>query len=546
MSSEPADTSTIEWWLNYHSQSQIDAHVADTLYLAISDIDGGATDPRSEYQRLGAVRAWLESSIIDTWLSELINKRSGKDHPRVQLISLLRSDLPELQAMSKVMLNNWVMISPSGITEEEDYLTSQDAITSLGIGKDQFQYFMKYHLLDFQDGRQRRPGQVSRLAVNNLLFVFQKASNDLTEKEGRPPTCSLAETIKDVLIGKRKGAGYTIADGLNTLMFEPQPYENIHDGVDSDWLDVKQIAGMLFTFEDAVRSLCSKGWIPYKKRNLRGESKLIASRKAVEEFNLKYILSGEIASKINISKISLAGKLIALGLKPVAGPKNDGTLLHLFKRDDFAKINLDALRNLKNYKTKKGDKAKSVQEVETEQGKPTLIKCSEAAKILCLRIHDIHILIRRGVLESSPVTNVAIHVERQSVLDFKKMINRSDMVNIEEAASRLNISRRTLDSVWVNSGVIEVHDFGLWRKVYVHDLEKLEQLRLKYVTAKEAGHILSEGRHFLYDREAGGVITSVQVGTKRKIRLYARSDVERLMSETPKFQSRRSAKNLKH
>lgn len=547
MSSETADPATIKWWLAYHGQSQNNAHIADSLYLAILEVDGGASDTRSEYQRLSAVRSWLDASMVDAWLSELINKQSNTDHPRIQLIPLLRSDLLEIQAMAKSLLHHWVPSNPSEIKDDEGFLTLADAIVSLGIGKSQIPSFMKYNLLAFPDGRKRQRGKVSRLAVNQMLFALQEKSNDAQAKEGRPPTCSLAETIYDLLSGKRDGAGYNIADGLNTLQFKPQNIPKYHNyidsGLNSDWLDINQIAKLLGTYPLAVNSLCKNGWIPFRNRDLQGRKRLIASKKFVSDFNLKYVLAGTFASQINESPTNLAEKLMALGLVAVSGPKIDGTLLYLFKRDDIDKVDLIVLRNLKSYLTKTGRRAKPTAKVVIDQNEQVALSTVEAAKILNISFQEVLYLIRKGKLQNVEVLDRAIHVTQQSVLDFQEMANRADFIQIEEAAIRLKLSRRSMESLWIISGVLKVHDFGLWRKVSVYDLEKLEQILVDHVTSAEAVRILSAHRSHLNNLYLRGVVKSTTIGSKRKIRLFARSDVERLRSveSPPRKRNRRSA-----
>jgi hypothetical protein len=54
-------------------------------------------------------------------------------------------------------------------------------------------------------------------------------------------------------------------------------------------------------------------------------------------------------------------------------------------------------------------------------------------------------------------------VEAGSVERLCENHRRKDMVSVEEAAVQFSLADKTFESLWIKSGVLNVHNFGLWR-----------------------------------------------------------------------------------
>lgn len=526
---EKADPATLLWWLEYRYQSAENSHLADELYLALVKLDEGGFDPKTENWRIGVVRRWLEKRTLDPTLPALINKCASTTHPRIQILPLLDSALPELQAMASTLIKRLIMPKGLNSTEDDHSMSRQDAQLALGIAYAQFKHFMRHKLLDFKDGRKLKRGQVSFNAVNQLLFRLQGNSHDATQIKSRAPTCSLAEVISGILSGEYNSAGYDISTGLNSLRFYPnRVLDAQYDNSDADWLDITQISERIGSYPEAVRSLTKKGWIPCEIRLIRGIQRFVARNSYVEDFNQHYMLAGTFATRILENPRNIAEKLMTFGIAAVAGPKIDGTLVYLFKRADLEQVDIPALKALKDYPTNTGRPKKTA--VAQDDGQT--LSAVAAAEILNVRVHDIHILIRKQFLKTADRLDRAIYVETQSLFDFKIELERQDMISVEDAAARFELSRRSFESLWIIPSVLKIQDLGLWRRVAIHDLEDLEQTLTKYATASEAGGILSMHRSHLPNLERRGAIQSIKVGAKRTVRLYLRTDIEKLRNKT--------------
>lgn len=140
-------------------------------------------------------------------------------------------------------------------------------------------------------------------------------------------------------------------------------------------------------------------------------------------------------------------------------------------------------------------------------------------------------LIRRDSLVRIDRLDREVYVSREMVKKLLGKINSNNMVPVEVAARRLNLSIKSMESKWVKTGVLQVHDFGLWRRVACAELEALENLLSTHLPAREAGIILSMHRSHLPNLERKGVIKSKIIGQSRRIRLYARADLEKLAAQ---------------
>lgn len=407
-------------------------------------------------------------------------------------------------------------------------MSYQDAQLALGISRAHFNHFMKHKLLAFRDGRLPKKGQVSRTAISGLLNMLQKTPAEDSPKANRPPNSSLASMIVSVMEGHHQAAGYDLVAGLASLKFSKASTPPHTDALAPDWMCLNEIAEKLGTYSEAVRFLCHKGMLQFRDRDQQGRKRLSAHRNVVDEFNIEYVLAGTFASQIQENPTNIAEKLMSLGLQAVSGPSIDGTLVYLFRRDEIEKVDVRALREMKSYATNAGRKSKQVESTEVS---PDDLTANEVADQLNIRAHQVRSLIRQGVLARSDKQSRLLHVSKQSVQNLKQQLGSPEYIFLEEAANRLNQSPSSFQNQWVDSGLVSILELGLWRKVSTLEVEKLEYLLSKHVTAKDAGKIFDMHRSHLPNLERRGLVHSIMAGTKRPIRLYSKSDIGNLLKD---------------
>lgn len=355
---EPANVSALKWWMDCHRQNSDKARAADEILMALAMIDGGDDTPQAEHRRLCAAYGWIKSGKIVPWLPNRVAYEARLLHPRIQLLPLLRIGYREAYEMARAILGLWKVSGPKEMVSDDDYLRQSDAVLALGIAVKPFRHFEKLGLLEFPDGRKRQRGKVGLAAINRLLFALQAEKENLCDGEKRRSTASLASMAVDIMSAARESGGYDISIGLLSLRLKKEQDSSSANAVsDVDWINVNKMAEMLCTYQEAIRFLCRKDWIPSASRKFP-YNRLMAVRAEVEEFNRKYILGGTFAAQIGENKTNISEKLMALGVTPVAGPSVDGSLVYLFNREDVEKVDLVILRQLKDYPTKAGRKPK--------------------------------------------------------------------------------------------------------------------------------------------------------------------------------------------
>ncbi len=187
-------------------------------------------------------------------------------------------------------------------------------------------------------------------------------------------------------------------------------------------------------------------------------------------------------------------------------------------------MDIEKLRSLKNYPTKTGRKHNDIK-VGRKMMVLDQITLAEAAKILGIEPFKVPKLIRRGILERLNRLGRYVYVSRKAVIQLRRKLNDKNMILVEDAAERFGIPIKIMEGKWIRTGVLKIHDFGLWRKIRISNLQTLEGLLATHVTSKEAGDILSMHRSYLPNLERRGVIMSKRIGKNGSVRLYARADL---------------------
>jgi len=92
-----------------------------------------------------------------------------------------------------------------------------------------------------------------------------------------------------------------------------------------------------------VRFLINKGIIPVCRPAVKGHHDLRISKSTVDIFNSTYVLPAKLVHQFNTTSSRLTNLLIAHGINPISGPKNDGGRQYIFNREDLEKVDLEAI-----------------------------------------------------------------------------------------------------------------------------------------------------------------------------------------------------------
>ena len=124
----------------------------------------------------------------------------------------------------------------------------------------------------------------------------------------------------------------------------------------------------------------------------------------------------------------------------------------------------------------------------------------------------------------------ATRVTAESVDRVRSILSDPGLMTSEAAATHLGLTRHELKSGWVQRAILPVTRVGEWMFVSKLDVDYIEALSQTHLTAADAGRELGMHRTHFANLERRGLITSMRVGKRTPLRMYARADVAKLKS----------------
>lgn len=277
---------------------------------------------------------------------------------------------------------------------------------------------------------------------------------------------------------------------------------------------------------EVVRSLVKTGWLAGAINVEDGHRRLVIQSDELESFNAKYVTAGALARSIKLNPTNFAEKLTHMGILAVAGPRIDGTLVYLFRRADITGVDLLALKDLRGYATRTGRRPHG-----QEEPKLPGVALTDAAKFLQISEQLTSALIQKGLLDEELTLSREVRVTEQSLANVSEKVFSTQFMSVAAAAELVGYSEHQFRVYFIETGAVKLFDLYAWQFVHESDLSFLFYIRDNCLTAAEAGKMLGMHRSFLPNYERTLKIKSHIIGTKRKIKFYERSCVERLAKE---------------
>lgn len=346
----------------------------------------------------------------------------------------------------------------------------------------------------------------------NSLVKNGKLSNHTVFKNKRNHTYYLTDQVINLIRHTEK---------------QKQSYTKVAES--SDWLGVYEISKKLKSNQSTIRSLINKNWIKAEKIKLNGVRMLAARTTEIDEFNAQYVLIGTLAKELNVAPNNLGEKISFLGIFPVGGPKIDGSLVSIYRRIDTIDIKKHHIDSIEKYQTITGRPPKGV--IRDKEPPPKLIPITHAATALKISIQKTILLINNGFLEKSTALSRQVFITRESLDTLTKKLSDSDLIPLSKAALAIGISINSLTLNFIKTGIVDCRDYVFWKYITKSELDTLVSIKKKYITASEAGKALGSHRSLLKNFEKSGLITSSLHKKTRSIRLYKRSDLEKIIQK---------------
>jgi excisionase family DNA binding protein len=294
----------------------------------------------------------------------------------------------------------------------------------------------------------------------------------------------------------------------------------------SDQVSVKECAQLIGIYTDAIYRIIKAEVLPATKIGPR----FVVKRSDLDEFARSYVFVKELASKLRVNPTNLAEKLMDSGVPAVSGPRVDKGLVYLFRRDDLALIDLQAVAEKGGYLTLTGRKP-------TErkiQSPRRYLRSADVAKALGVSIQMLSRIERAGLLKRSMVEGHLANTRLYLVRDVQQYIGRfrdnPDLITLDQASAMLDEKPGYFHRKWVRTGRLEAVTDGLSLWYRRSEVEALRMEKRSLLTVSEAAALVRGDNSTIENWKKMGRLKPVS-GPKidgSKWYLYSRNDVEAL------------------
>jgi len=245
----------------------------------------------------------------------------------------------------------------------------------------------------------------------------------------------------------------------------------------------------------------------------------------LENFQNEYILASTLAKKLDLNPTNFVEKLASIGITPIHGPHIDATPINIYLKRSVNHLRDYDFDEITQYPTRTGRPKKGMTPLKTKQD---FFSLNEAAEYLNISPNKVAVLIKKGILIKDTNYPLSIRIPKVSVLKLKHKLLSENSISTEQAAKLLNCSVNWLGEYWCKSGFLTVENLVYWKLVQQKDVEEVLKLKESYMTGAEASKLLGMPHSHITNLHTQGLIQPIYLGTGTPIRLFKRSDVQRI------------------
>ncbi|WP_288390320.1 TniQ family protein [uncultured Acinetobacter sp.] len=293
---------------------------------------------------------------------------------------------------------------------------------------------------------------------------------------------------------------------------------------DSQYLTIREVAKFLGTNYETARKLAKTHWLN-DQFCTSGKTAKNISRFQIEKFQQHYILASTLAKKLSVNPTNLVEKLAGIGISPISGPYIDATPINIYARTFVNNLKQSDIEAIKQYPTLTG-------RYKNNQKPPTISKdflfLGNAAKQLGISPNKVAVLVQRGILTKDPKNPFAIMISKKSLISLQQKLKNQDFIFAKDAAQQLNCAPTWLNEYWCKSGFLTIENLVYWKLVRQKEVDEVLKLKETYMTGAEASKLLGMPHSHITNLQTQGIIQPVYLGTGTPIRLFKRSDVQRI------------------
>lgn len=361
----------------------------------------------------------------------------------------------------------------------EEMATLEAVGTMLGTSRHNIMALLQAEMLHGRfahEGKRRSDWVVSITSVDALLGLLAQVALHSDNPVGSSIHAA-AKTPSGAAVGGLTGIVKAACQGrlrilvnnrdyrLSSLTVDPISLKVLTAPKASNALTVPEIASKLGLYADAVYRLMRLGFLPFRMEKRAVSPQRVVDLTDFALFSDTYAVVTQIATATKANPTNLSDRLMDAGLAPVSGPKVDGGLIYMFRREDLARVDLKAILARTNYKSRAGRPRKE------PEGRPNpvadIVDSASAAKHLGVSLQVVGRLVRLGALIDHPSSHRQgnrRYVYRQQVTELiSRYSGNPGLISIDEVAARLGRPIRSLYSKEVRAGRLRIKRSPLGR-----------------------------------------------------------------------------------
>lgn len=290
-------------------------------------------------------------------------------------------------------------------------------------------------------------------------------------------------------------------------------------------LDLKEIAQQLDIHYETARKLTNMGWFDLDQLCNDAKAAKGYSFIKLKSFQNEYILGSTLAKKLDLNPTNFVEKLASIGITPIHGPHIDASPLNIYIKRSVNHLRKQDFDEITQYPTRTGRPKKGVTPLKTKQD---FFSLNEAAEYLNISPNKVVVLIKKGILIKDTNYPLSIRIPKMSVLKLKHKLLSENSIYTKQAARLLNCSLNWLGKYWCKSGFLTIENLVYWKLVQQKDVDEVLKLKETYMTGAEASKLLDMPHSHITNLQTQGLIQPIYLGTGTPIRLFKRSDVQRI------------------
>ncbi|MEB8432594.1 TniQ family protein [Cocleimonas sp. KMM 6892] len=370
------------------------------------------------------------------------------------------------------------------------------------------------------------PSRITLETINNFLNKLtlggEKETSDLLTSFPRGFNEKIYDVIPKFLSGETKySVDQLTSRGIMGISLIRRPVkERLEEN--STYFSILETAQICNVHYENIRFAIKCGVLNRVDCRKTKGTQIFIEKKEAYEFNQLYVFSGALALKHVCNSRTLAEKLIASGIRPVSGPKIDGGLTYLFRREEINRINLKKVDALRKYPTNTGRKSKT-----NSSNVDYSISLASAANMLDISTQKASQLIQKGCLIEYEDKYRRKSVTYESFHRIFDILSNPNSKTLFAAAQALNQTEREFTLRYISTKLVKSIQTG--RGLYLSEKEfnKAKSFNELCITSKEAGKLLEVNSSYLNNLKRTNKIKPVKklsLGS-RKISFYSRSEI---------------------